>query len=113
MSVANIFNIPSNAIELANWSTLHMIWHRNMNREIFARFNVLLPEFILDPADFSTQTDFLQAHQTMHDNMDKILGVASYNLLDVDMSNPNQRDGWFQEHAELTRSESNALGVFA
>lgn len=113
MSVADIFNLPGNAQELQSWSTLHMIWHRDMNRRVFQVFNIVLPEFILDPADFSTRSDFLQAHQTMHNNLDALLAVASYNLTDVDMEDPSQRAGWFQAHAELTRTESNTLGVFA
>jgi hypothetical protein len=113
MSVADIFNIPSDDDELARWSTLHMIWHRDMNRAIFETMNVLLPEYILDPADFSTRSNFLQAHQTMHNNLDALLSISPYDLTDVDMSNADQRAGWFTEHAQLTRQESNALGVFA
>ena len=113
MSVANVFNVPSNDQELATWSMLHMIWHRDMNRAAFERFNVVLPEFILDPADFSDRSGFLQDHQTMHTNLDALYGVSSYNIVDVDMTDPGQRAGWFQAHAELTRSESNAAGVFA
>ena len=113
MSVADIFNVPSNDQELAAWSNLHMIWHRSMNLAAFEQFNVALPEFILDPADFSSRSGFLQNHQTMHDNLDALYGVASYNIIDVDMTDPSQRAGWFAAHAELTRSESNAAGVFA
>jgi hypothetical protein len=113
VSVLNIFNIPGDDAELAGWSPLHMIWHRNMNRAAFQKFNILLPEYILDPADFSTRSEFLQAHQTMHNNLDALLGVSSYNLTDVDMEDENQRTGWFRAHAELTRQESNAMGVFA
>lgn len=113
MSVADIFNIPTTDAELATWSTLHMILHRGENRAVFEQFNVLLTEFILDPIDPSPNSAWFQQHQTMHNNIDALVGVAQFDLIDVDWTNAAQRAGWFQGHAQLHRQETDALEVFS
>lgn len=113
MSVANIFNIPQTEEQWAAWSLLHMIWHRSCNVAIFRRFNIILPEFILDPIDPEQPDVFLANHQTMHTNIDLVLGVPSFDLLDVDWSDEAQRLGWFAAHAQLTQQESLELGIAA
>lgn len=113
MSVADIFNIPGDAAQLASWAMLHMIWHRSCNVEIFRQHNIILPEFILAPINTEAADGFLENHQTMHNNLDAILGVSSYDLMNVAWNDENQRIGWFQAHAQLTRQEANKLGIAA
>lgn len=113
MSVVNIWNIPSTAQELATWSTLHMILHRSENRAVFDKFRILLPEFALDPMDTTPYGSWFQQHQTMHDNIDAVTGLAQFDLIDVDWSSAAQRAGWFQGHAQLHRQETDVLEVFS
>lgn len=113
MSVANIFNIPNTDAELAIWSRMHMMWHRSMNVRILAVHHIALPEFVLDPVDLSQGSNFPQNHQTMHNNIDAILGVQGQDLLSIEWSDESARIGWFQSHALLTQLESNALEVFS
>lgn len=113
MSVADVFNIPTTPEEMLRWSSLHMILHRSENTAIFRQFNVILTEFILDPVDERTDSEWFQQHQTMHNNVDQIIGVAQFNLTDVDWTNAAQRAGWFQSHAQLHRQETDALETFS
>lgn len=113
MSIADVFNIPSNDDELNRWSVLHMILHRSENEAVFRQHNILLTEFVLDPIDTREDSGWFQNHQTMHDNIDQVIGVAQFNLLDVNWKDPAQRAGWFQSHAQLHRQETDALETFS
>lgn len=105
--------MPNTDEELARWSVLHMILHRDENLAIFQQFNVLLPEYVLDPIDTTSQGAWLQQHQLMHDNIDQILGVAQFDLIDVDWTSQAQRVGWIQGHAQLHQQETTALETFS
>ena len=113
MSIADVWNIPGNPTELARWSTLHMILHRDQNRAALMLFNTILPEYILDPTDFTSNGTWMQNHQTMHNNIDALTGVAQFDLLEVNWQDEDQRIGWIQGHAQLHQQESNALKVFS
>ena len=113
MSVLNVFNIPGTPEELTQWSFLHMALHRSENQAIFRQKNVILPEFVLDPIDPTSNSAWFQQHQLMHDNVGQVVGVAQFNLIDVDWSDEAQRIGWFQSHAQLHQQETDALETFA
>lgn len=113
MSVLDVYNIPSDDDELAAWSTLHMILHRSEIRAVSEKYNKELPEYVLDPMDPTPYSSWFQQHQTMHNDIDQVIGVAQFDLLDVDWSNAAQRAGWFSAHAELHRQETEALNTFS
>lgn len=113
MSVLNVFNVPTTPTELAQWSLLHMILHRSENLAIIRQFSVILPEYILDPVDTTENGTWFQQHQLMHDNIDQILGVPQFNLIDVDWEDPSARIGWIQGHAQLHKQETDKLETFA
>lgn len=113
MSVLNVFNIPGTDTELAQWSFLHMVLHRSENAAVLRQHNVILIEFILDPIDPTPNSAWFQQHQQMHDAVDQIVGVAQFNLIDVDWTDEGQRLGWFQSHAQLHQQETNALETFS
>ena len=113
MSIANIFNNSETPLELAQWSTLHMILHRNLNLAVLHQHNILLPEFVLDPFDPLAPGVWLLNHQTMHDNIDNIIGLPSYNLLDLNWADPEARQDWLDTHALQMQQETNVLGVYS
>ena len=113
MSIVDIFNIPKDDVTLAEWSRLHMMWHRSMNQQVLKVYNIALQEFAIDPIDFTKGSNFPQFHQTMHAALDAVLGVDPQDLLSIDWTDESARVGWFESHAFLSQQESNALGVFA
>lgn len=113
MSVADIFNMPTTPSELAEWSFLHMVLHRSENAAIQQQFNTLLPEYVLDPMDTTPNGTWFQQHQLMHDNIDQVMGIAQFNLTDVDWTKETERVGWIQGHAQLHKQETDALETFA
>lgn len=113
MSVADIFNIPGTATELAAWSFLHMALHRSEIQAVLRQKNVILIEFVLDPIDVTPNSVWFQQHQSMHDAVDQQMGVAQFNLTDVNWTDDAQRLGWFQSHAQLHKQETDALETFS
>ena len=113
MSVANILNIPASPSDMRTWGTLHMIWHRNVIRSIFLNKNIALTEYVLDPAELRRESTWPQNHQTMHAEMDAVLGLSGYDLSDVDWTNQEEVLGWFELHGDITQQEADASGVFA
>ena len=111
MSIADLFNIPGDDQQLFYWSRMHLVWHRSCNLAIFQQQDIILPEYLLDPLPVGDPGQWLQNHQTMHNNLDTLLGVQTYNLTDVDWGDEQQRIGWFQAHAQLSQQESNALEI--
>ena len=113
MSMADVYNVPTDDRELQRWSFLHMVLHRGQILAAKRRFNVILPEFVLDPIDLRPDGTWFQQHQLMHDNVDLVLGVQHFNLTDVDWQSDVSRIGWIQAHAQLHQTEATALEVFS
>lgn len=113
MSIANVFNVPTTDDELSQWSVLHMILHRQQIQAAQRQHNVLLTEYVLDPMDTTPNGSWFQQHQLMHDNIDQLVGVAQFDLIDVRWEDTAQRVGWIQGHAQLHQQESQKLGVFS
>ena len=111
--MANVYNVPTDDRQLEKWATLHMILHRGQILAAKRQFNVILPEFVLDPIDLREDSGWFQQHQLMHDNLDRVLGVQQFNLTDVDWKSEVSRIGWIQAHAQLHQTEATQLGVFS
>lgn len=113
MSILNVYNVPTTDDELAQWSILHMFLHRGQNQAAFRQFNKTLPEYVLDPIDTTPNGAWFQNHQTMHDNLDQLLGIAQFDLIDVNWNETAERVGWIQGHAQLHQQEGQKLDVFS
>src|SRR4051812_45578412 len=93
-AIAALFNVPSNRAELEMWAFAHASHHRDINRQIYDSTGLALIESILDPINPSDQGVWLHQHQQMHDQFEPVLGIAGYDLLDVDWQDPNELAGW-------------------
>lgn len=113
MSILDVYNVPTTDDELARWSVLHMILHRGQIQAASRQFKVMLTEYVLDPLDTTPNSAWFQQHQLMHDSLDQLLGVAQFDLIDVDWTQAAQRIGWIQGHAQLHQQEADKLEVFS
>lgn len=114
MTVAALFNVPTTPDQLANWAFAHMSHHRDIIRVIYERTGVALPEYALDPvspAVGGASFDWERLHQSMHAQMDTLLGIAGYNLLGVDWKNENRLAAWIQLNASEHRQAGDLLGL--
>ena len=105
--IAQIANIPKGPEQLAWWAFSHMAHHRDINRRILEINSIALPEFILDPVDPNSMGTWIDQHQQMHNNMNRVLGLAGNDLLNVDWKNEAQLTSWcwlnFTEHLAASR----------
>ena len=111
-SVADLFNVPTTDQEMWAWSFQHMAHHRDLNASILRLTGIALPEFILDPVNLADAQSFLNQHQQMHNNTDAILGIAGYDLTEVNWDDPANRAGWIFLNATLHVAEADATDTF-
>lgn len=110
-AIAALFNVPSNEGEFNTWSFAHAAHHHDIIRVIYQDTQIQLPEYVLDPFDPNNPNVWLDQHQQMHQGMDNILGIAGYDLLDVDMSDPNDFAGWIFLNANEHFQAAQILGI--
>jgi hypothetical protein len=114
MAVAALFNVPTTQDQIDNWAFAHMSHHRDIIRVIYERTGVALPEYALDPIipnKGGATFDWERLHQTMHAQMDAILGIAPFNLLGVDWANENRLAAWVLLNASEHRQAGDILGL--
>lgn len=103
--IANLFNVPTDENSFAEWSFAHAAHHRDIVKTFFTRYLISLPEYILDPFDPSQPSNWEYLHQTMHKQMNTLLGVSGNNLLGIDWKDENKRAAWVllnaTEHREI------------
>ena len=112
MAIANLYNVPTTQEQLSNWAFAHMANHRDIIRIIYERISLALPEYALDPVvpnSVGEESDWERLHQTMHTQMDVILGIAPYNLLGLDWKDENKLSAWIQLNADEHRQASDIL----
>lgn len=102
MSLAGLYNVPQDQLQLAQWSFINASAHADIVRVIYQRTGEVLQSYVLDPFDPTNPTsmqNWLYQHQLMHQQMDAVLGIAGYDLLDVDWTDRGQFAAWIDSHA--------------
>lgn len=110
-AVAAIFNVPSTEDELNSWAFAHAAHHTDIIRRIMELTGTQLDGYVLDPFNKNEPGVWIYQHQLMHSQMDPILGIAGYDLLDVDISNYNEFAGWIWLNAQEHYQASNILNL--
>lgn len=108
--IAGLYNVAGDLPDFLTWSFIHAAHHRDINRIIFQLAEINMAEFVLDPFNPADAGEWLQNHQTMHQQMDAILGIEGYNLLAVDMTNRDQFASWVALNADEHLKAANLLG---
>lgn len=114
MAIANLFNVPTTPDQLSNWAFAHMSHHRDIIRVIYQAIGLALPEYALDPVvpdEAGEESNWERLHQTMHTQMDVVLGIAPYNLLGLDWHDENKLSAWIALNADEHRQAANILGL--
>jgi hypothetical protein len=114
MSLAALWNIPKTSDQLAQWSFVNAAAHRDIVRIIFQKSGRQLDSYVLDPIRPHDEDNFqawLYQHQVMHQQMDAILGIQGYDLLELDFSDDGLTAGWVQSHAIEHQQAGQILGL--
>lgn len=109
--VAGLLNVPTTPEQLAIWSSQHAWHHRDINRVIYQVLHIALPEYQLDPFDPADLGQWADLHQQMHSQMDAILGISGFNLLDPDFSDAAKLQGWIDFNAVEHREAADILEI--
>jgi hypothetical protein len=108
--IAGLFNVPETQADWSTWTFIHSAHHRDIAAAIFQQLSLTVPDAILDPVDISDE-GWLERHQAIHFAMDVILGIASYNLDEVDLTNKDEREAWVFLNAVEHRQAAGILGI--
>lgn len=111
MPIALLYNTPLDNEQKGQWDFAHADHHRRLIAEAKRRFNVELPEYVLDPFD-PLRPDAGLLHQEMHNAIDALYGISGYDLIDVDWKDEEQRAGWIWLNAQLHQAEAAATGIY-
>lgn len=109
--IADLYNVPNTPEEWAQWSFAHAAHHHDIIRVLYETTGLSLSEFVLDPFDPRTPETWLTNHQVMHAQQDLIVGVAPFNLQQVDFTNPEQTAGWIFLNATEHKQAADVLGI--
>lgn len=109
MSIAGLFNVPRTPEELNQWSFAHAANHRDIIRVIYELAAIALPEYLLDPLDPTNPGVWERQHQTMHQEMNALLGLEGFDLLGIDWDDQNKLAAWIQLNAVEHRAASDFL----
>jgi len=109
---------PQTPEDIRRWSFAHMANHRDIVRRVYELTTpvppattpapVNLPLFPLDPLDPDNMGEWLYQHSVMHAQMDAVLGIAPYDLLGLDWSDP---DEWIGFNADEHVQACAKLGI--
>ena len=77
MAIADLYNIPGDDRSMSQWSFAHMAHHRDMIRVVQQKLNIHLDEFILDPVNLDDPIQFLDQHQQMHNQLDRLFNIST------------------------------------
>lgn len=110
-AIAAIYNVPGRRDDLLSWSFAHAAHHHDIVRRIYELAGTRLDEFVLDPFNPDRPGVWLYQHQQMHRQMDSILGISSYNLLEADFKDQNELAGWIWLNADEHYQAANILGL--
>lgn len=110
-AIASLYNVPSTEDEFHSWSFAHAAHHRDILRRLRALGVTNLDEFVLDPFNIDDAGVWTYQHQVMHQQMDGPLGIAGFDLIDIDFKDSNQFSGWVWLNGQEHYQAANLLGI--
>jgi hypothetical protein len=121
MPLDQISVIPLTDDDLTRWSFAHMANHLDIIRRIYETTTPVPPAttpapislnpYPLDPVDIRNLGVWLYNHAVMHTQMDLVLGIDGYDLLDLDWNDKDQLIEWINFNSDEHIQASRILGI--
>ena len=121
MALAQLTEVPLNKNDLTHWSFAHMATHLDIIRRIYETTTPVAPAttpppisinpYPLDPVDVDNMDVWLYNHAVMHAQMDLVLGIDGYDLLELDWRDPAQLAEWVSFNADEHVQACAKLGI--
>jgi hypothetical protein len=103
--LAALMNVPKTDAQWQQFSYDHRNSHDKIRAAIKKKFGTDLPDYQIEPINPDNIQQFLQNNASLHTDMNGILKSQSSDLLDVDITKPDQLDSWinlnYQEHENV------------
>lgn len=113
-AIAALYNVPSTQEEFDVWSFAHAAHHADIIRRL-VQLGVAkggtLDSYVLDPFNRKEPGVWLYQHQVMHQQMDPLLGIEGYDLLDANFDDKENLAGWIWLNSDEHRQAANILGI--
>jgi hypothetical protein len=121
MPLDQISVVPVSADDVKRWSFAHMANHLDIIRRIYETTEPVPPAttpspislnpFPLDPIDIDNMGQWLYQHSVMHAQMDLVLGIAGYDLLELVWREQDQLFEWISFNSDEHVQASRILGI--
>lgn len=121
MALDQISVVPQSPDDVKRWSFAHMANHLDIIRRVYETTTPVLPAttppplslnaFPLDPLDPDNLDQWLYQHAIMHVQMDAALGIAGFDLLDLDWHDRDQLIEWINFNSDEHIQASAKLGI--
>ncbi len=112
MSLAALSDVPQDPDEWDAWAFNHAAIHYDIVGAVRMQKNVTgLQQFLLYPIDQTNFGIWLYYHQTMHNQTNLALGTSGYNLLELDLKDPDSVQEWMVLNLDEHQRFNAALGV--
>jgi len=103
--LAALMNVPKTDAQWQQFSYDHRNSHDKIRAAIKKKFGTDLPDYQIEPINPDNIQQFLQNNASLHTDMNGILKSQSSDLLDVDITKPDQLSSWinlnYQEHENV------------
>ena len=109
--LAALLNVPKTEEQWQQFSYDHRNSHDNIRAAILKKYGVNLTDYLVDPINQDNIKQFLQNNAALHTDMNSILQAQSSDLLDVDVSNPQQLDSWINLNYQEHQNAEQLLGI--
>jgi hypothetical protein len=93
------------------WALFHMDHHRAIAAAIQKQFKVNVDLFPLDQMPLENMSQWLRAHQRMHDSFSSYINVSANNLSDLDLHNEFSVKLWLQQNFSEHQAAEQLLGI--
>lgn len=108
--LAVLSEVPVTPEDWTIWSFHHQLSHRAIIDAIFARDQIKLFDYSLDPLPPPDKLDiFLSQNQLSHQQINSILNTGAPDLSTVDLADVRQRTAWINIHYQLHLAAETAL----
>ncbi len=112
MSLPQLYAAPQDEDDWQAWAFAHAANHYDWIPSIQSQRNVTgLQTFLLNPIDPNEIGLWLYNHQAAHDQANAALGTQGFNLLFLDIRDPDQFAEWLRLNGDEHLRISGTLGI--
>ena len=111
MSLPQLYAMPQTPGDWQAWAFNHAAGHYDWVRAALEQKHQQLVQYQLSPLPFENLGLWLYQHQSMHNQINTVLGTSGFDLLELDWGDPDQLQEWLNLNGDEHVRIAAALGV--